>query len=1204
MKIWKRLLGQLITLVMTVTLVGGYIPVHAGSGNTYTEGVMTINDYFKGGDLETTIGEVSTDYTSITELTINDGVVNAADFHFMDEVLTNLEVLIINGFAQVDSDTDDTVYDGIIPSGAMDFHDSLAYVEISVATEIGQQAFRGLNNLTEVRFENVTTLWEMGLGYNTNLTSVNMPKLEYIKTSGLSNAENLETLSLPELLEVSSYGMGNLTKLTSLEVPKLATIAANGFEYMATEVDGGINLDLPSLTTISSGGVFKAVLVNELHMESLEYIADNGFYIAQINDLYTGTNVPTTGSDDLFYGGTPGTLHILDTAADDYRTDTQDGNGMDEYWFGFLIDEIGTDPYLEEANIYIEGEDSFSFDGDDTGADTQVTARHGIDSFRLTVTADDDVMITVNDEPFDGDESFSLPVGTNDYVIMITAEDGVSTSTTSFEVVREEAQTYTIEDDFDTGSLEAHFSDAGITDNHMQAYTSLIVSVGTLSHTDFDFIMDKFLYLENLTLNGSATVEDDYLDYLSFHALELVEVEMTNVEGIGDEVFHDMDSLEKAHFDAALDIGFSAFGECDNLSDISFASAEFIDEEAFINTPILTSFDFDSVETIEEMAFQGSGLTSLYLPNEVELNQEVFAHCECLTTVTMSLVEAIPSEAFYNASSLTEITLGKTIPSVGTDAFYGLPASRTLVVPAGYGDLYDTDGDSASDGYWNGFTITELSDEATLVSLEVAAQSMWPSFSSDLTSYECDVTNDIDTVDLLAVTTDSAISITINDMAYTSCDDYSVSLDVGSNVFTIVVTAEDGETTGTYTLTITREEAVDESDDSEDETEDDSNDDSHDSNNNNRGSSSSAPPLLPIMPQGQTDDKLLEIISSGKDSTKPPTPIILDAAVQGPIGERVFRSLKESGASLEIKGDGFTWYFDGAANGNEEMSGAFDPGISFIHQSPLIDRMPREDAIHIQTRYDGILPFQAKLTIDVPDMGGNRPVLLYYFNEPKGKLELAGRAENKDGKVTFVLTHCSSYVIIDAPVLVEDHETVAYISGYNDGTFRPDKTLSRAETAAMLVRLLEIDGDVAEADFSDIGMWAEDSINRLVALGIISGYGDQTYRPDNTITRAEFAVLLSRMLALDTVDRNPAFTDIKGHWAEDAISAIARTGITNGYPDGSFRPDDPVTRIEAVTLINRALGRDHKTTGNTAIFYNDVAKTHWGFMDILNASGK
>lgn len=174
----------------------------------------------------------------------------------------------------------------------------------------------------------------------------------------------------------------------------------------------------------------------------------------------------------------------------------------------------------------------------------------------------------------------------------------------------------------------------------------------------------------------------------------------------------------------------------------------------------------------------------------------------------------------------------------------------------------------------------------------------------------------------------------------------------------------------------------------------------------------------------------------------------------------------------------------------------------------------------------------------------------------------------------------------------------AYVSGYGDGTFRPDQSATRAEVASMLYSLLkdEYKRDIAEDQFNDIkGHWSNKQINTVASLGLVSGYKDGTFQPDRAVTRGEMAAILSNLF--DDVDTNNAknFTDISGHWSASYVKKASTLGIVSGYADGTFKPDAKITRAQLVTMIHATLGRDVDLAG----FYTFPERIQ--FSDVTNS---
>lgn len=183
-----------------------------------------------------------------------------------------------------------------------------------------------------------------------------------------------------------------------------------------------------------------------------------------------------------------------------------------------------------------------------------------------------------------------------------------------------------------------------------------------------------------------------------------------------------------------------------------------------------------------------------------------------------------------------------------------------------------------------------------------------------------------------------------------------------------------------------------------------------------------------------------------------------------------------------------------------------------------------------------------------------------------------------------------------------------YIQGYPDNTVRPEGLITREEVAAVFYRLLDPGYRISilteNENFSDISnnRWSIKHIATLANGKIIEGYPDGSFKPGNSITRAELAAIASRFDNLSTLQGN-SFIDIEEHWAIDYINSSAAKGWVKGYPDGSFKPDQYITRAEFVTLVNNVLGRKvHKDNilENIKVF-PDLREDMWYYEAMVEA---
>lgn len=196
------------------------------------------------------------------------------------------------------------------------------------------------------------------------------------------------------------------------------------------------------------------------------------------------------------------------------------------------------------------------------------------------------------------------------------------------------------------------------------------------------------------------------------------------------------------------------------------------------------------------------------------------------------------------------------------------------------------------------------------------------------------------------------------------------------------------------------------------------------------------------------------------------------------------------------------------------------------------------------------------------------------------------------------------------PGMLNGDDHYAYIQGYSDGTVRPNANITRAQVATIFFRLL--DEDVRDDNLTtyntfpdvDEDYWANTAISTMASLGVINGRNSGLFDPDAYITRAEFAAICARFDD-SGVDGITTFTDTVGHWAEDEISRAAALGWIQGYSDGTFRPNQYITRAQAVTMINRVLCRLPEDTDDLLSGMNTWTDCHeddWFYLAIQEAT--
>ena len=189
---------------------------------------------------------------------------------------------------------------------------------------------------------------------------------------------------------------------------------------------------------------------------------------------------------------------------------------------------------------------------------------------------------------------------------------------------------------------------------------------------------------------------------------------------------------------------------------------------------------------------------------------------------------------------------------------------------------------------------------------------------------------------------------------------------------------------------------------------------------------------------------------------------------------------------------------------------------------------------------------------------------------------------------------------------------IAYIKGYSDGRVGPEDNLTRAQMVQILYRLMDEDFRdfcySATNDYKDTTgeEWFNEALSTISNADIVHGYSDGTFRPNNNITRAEFATMIANMFSVPEI-KDSGLTDISGHWAENNINKVVTIGWMAGYPNKTFKPDAYITRAEAVHVMNKILDRDTITKESFIKGmkeWPDNNKDAWYYLDIQEATNE
>ena len=190
---------------------------------------------------------------------------------------------------------------------------------------------------------------------------------------------------------------------------------------------------------------------------------------------------------------------------------------------------------------------------------------------------------------------------------------------------------------------------------------------------------------------------------------------------------------------------------------------------------------------------------------------------------------------------------------------------------------------------------------------------------------------------------------------------------------------------------------------------------------------------------------------------------------------------------------------------------------------------------------------------------------------------------------------------------LQTREHNAYLGGYGNGLFGANDNMTRAQAAQMFYNLLLEKNINVTASFSDVAAdaWYAKAVNTLASLGIIKGIGNDQFAPDRTITRAEFAVIAMRFANLSADVTNP-FSDVsENDWFYSAVTSAVSYGWIGGYSDGTFRARATITRAEVATIVNRMLARTadrNFVDGNAVTRFSDVPSTYWAYYNIMEAT--
>ena len=386
------------------------------------------------------------------------------------------------------------------------------------------------------------------------------------------------------------------------------------------------------------------------------------------------------------------------------------------------------------------------------------------------------------------------------------------------------------------------------------------------------------------------------------------------------------------------------------------------------------------------------------------------------------------------------------------------------------------------------------------------------------------------------------------------------------------------------------------------------------------------PPYIPPQPTGPNtgNSEGWDDIQEEIGQAQPGDTITIDMNGETEVPAEMFEEVAGKDVTVELDlGGGITWTVNGQDVPTDTSLSDLDLGVDLGTNgisADVINTVTGEyGTVQMTLAHDGAFGFTLTLTAPLGRENAGYWANLYHYDEEAEALTFETSAQiADDGSVALRMSHASQYAIViddknhgenaGQPTLnTQDHD--AYLLGYEDGTVRPEGSITRAEVATIFFRLLTDESRdkfwSQTNDYTDVpaDAWYNSAVSTLSNAGILDGYEDGTFRPDGNITRAEFATITARFLEA-SYDGGNRFPDIDGHWAAEYINEDANAGIVDGYEDGTFRPQQNITRAEAVTMVNRTVDRhpdaDHLL--DNMVTWPDNPESAWYYAQIQEAT--
>ncbi|GIO56865.1 Ig-like domain-containing protein [Paenibacillus cineris] len=588
------------------------------------------------------------------------------------------------------------------------------------------------------------------------------------------------------------------------------------------------------------------------------------------------------------------------------------------------------------------------------------------------------------------------------------------------------------------------------------------------------------------------------------------------------------------------------------------------------NTNIIT-LDNTRVRDLAGNAGEGTINSANYEIDTVRPTATIVVADNELKSGETSLVTITFSEAVsgFNLSSLTasngtlsnltsidggrtwNVTLTPKANVNAADNFVTLDNSR----------VHNAAGNSLGEGVTksNPYTVDTVLPSAALSNLTISSGTLSPAFVPETTSYTANVPYAVSSIKVHATMKDNSATMTVNGSPVASGQpSQDISLNVGVNSITVVVIAED-HSTKTYTISVTRA--------NRETNEGGSRDNGSSSSVSSGGSVSSGCSTTPVIP---SDNK---IISTDGQLTLPP-----GKAGEVRLGDAISISVPACATKQELK---------------LAIQKVTDTHQFITHHEVFLSPV-FELSKNVPAYFDKSVTLS--FAFDPASLKSNQTAAVFYYDEAKKIWIMVPAGRVQENRIAVTVDHFTKFAVLAidqvtgltvisnpaefgdisghwAEASIKQAASTGIVTGYPDGTFKPGKTVTRAEFTVMLVNTLGLKKTGAELTFIDsasIGAWAQNAVSQVVQLGMMKGYENGTFRPNAEITRAEIAVTITNavgQISKGTPEAGFADDSEIPDWAKGSAAFLKQNGIMLGKDGNRFAPQEAATRAEAVTVL-------------------------------------